>query len=181
MNSLEESTFVIRLLIMNQLCWSILFILIKSNSINCDDDLCNYNIIKSDNHSHICLSNECDQFIDPYSIIVKPNDCKTSFVSLSFSSYKRFHLFLNRIQWKLSDLFSSRRQRLNNKIRLLRIYFNQIDDDDQPIHLNQLIRLGNHIDLYELFIKNLSTNHSLHELIHYHSNNPQWFIIKVQL
>jgi hypothetical protein len=110
--------------------------------------------------------------------MVQPNNCKTKLLYLLFSSYKSFDLFLNRIEWKLGDLFP---RRLNNKIRLLRIYFNSIDDDDQPLDQNQLIRLGNNIDFYQLYIRNFKNQNHLDKLIHYDPNDPIWFIIKVQL
>ncbi|CAF1480104.1 unnamed protein product, partial [Rotaria sordida] len=141
------------------------------------DNICYYMINKSDNSIDSCISDQCYKYIDPYSIMVTPNNCKTNLLYLSFSSYKNYSLFINRIKWKLSDLFPSRSI---NGIRLLRIFINYIDYDDQPVNHNELIRLGNHIDLYELFIKNLPNNYYLDQLIHYDQNYPQWYIIKVQ-
>jgi len=158
--------------------WWILFVLMKYMLVNCDDYLCNYIINKFDNTFDICTSNECDKFVDPYSIMVKPNNCKTKIFSLSFSSYKNFNLFLNRIKWKLGDLFPSK---LNNDIRQLRIFIKHLDFDDQPIHHNELIRLGINIDLYQLYLQNITKNNYLYPLIHYDSNNPQWDIIQIQL
>jgi hypothetical protein len=158
--------------------WWILFLLIKYIEVKSIDDLCNYIITKSDNSYDICLSDECDKFIDPYLIMVKPNNCKTKILYLSFSSYKTFSLFLNRIQWKLGYLFPSK---LNNDFRLLRIYLNEIDDDDQPIDHNQLNRLGINIDVYQLYILNIPEKKYFYGLIHYDPNYPQWNIIKVQL
>jgi hypothetical protein len=110
--------------------------------------------------------------------MVTPNHCKTKNVSLAFSSYKTFTLFLNRISWKLGDLFPSK---LNNHIRLLRIYIKQIDFDDQPIDQYELYRLGRNFDLYQLYLQNLPKNNSLYQLIHYDPNNPQWDVINIQL
>jgi len=166
---------------MIELIWwinSILLILIKFNSMNCSDDLCNYKIIESDLSFNLCISDQCHKYLDPYLIMVQPNNCKTNLLYLLFSSYKSFDLFLNRIEWKLGDLFP---RRLNNKNRLLRIYLNSIDDDDQPLDQNQLIRLGNNIDSYQLYIRNFKNKTHLHKLIHYDPNDPIWFIIKVIL
>ncbi|CAF1039756.1 unnamed protein product [Rotaria magnacalcarata] len=160
--------------------WSIisfLVIFIKSFEVNTIDNLCNYIVSKSDNGFDICLSDQCNKYMDPYEIMVKPNNCKTELLYLSFSSYKNFSLFVNRIPWKLGDLFPSK---LNNQIRLLRIFIDYMDNDDQPTDHNELIRLGIHIDLYELFIKNITNNNKLHGLIHYDQNYPQWFIVKVE-
>ncbi|CAF1282074.1 unnamed protein product [Adineta steineri] len=155
----------------------IFIFLIKFHSINCFDDLCNYLIYQSDQNIDICLSNQCNKYIDPQSIMVKPNNCKTNILYLSFSSYKIFRLFIKRIQWKLGILFSTK---LNKKNRLLRIYLNSIDFDDKPTDDDQLKDLGNNIDLYELYIRNLTNNSRLNESIHYHPNDSQWFIIKIQ-
>jgi hypothetical protein len=158
--------------------WWILFVLTQYKLFKCDDYLCNYIVNKSDNTMDICISNECNKFIDPYSIMVKPNNCKTKILYLAFSSYKNYDLFLNRIKWKLGDLFPFK---LNNYIRLLRIYIKQIDFDDQPIDHNQLIRLGINIDLYQLYLQNITINNYLYKSIHYDSNDPEWDIIKIQL
>ncbi|CAF2810948.1 unnamed protein product [Rotaria sp. Silwood2] len=157
---------------------SLLFVLIKLNKVSSIDNLCYYMVNKSDYTIDICLSDQCYKYIDPYSIMVKPNNCKTNLLCLSFSSYKNYHLFINRTIWKLGDLFPSRSI---NQNRILRIFIHFIDYDDQPVHHNELIRLGNNIDLYELFIKNFTNNSYLHQLIHYDQNYPQWYIIKVQL
>jgi len=158
--------------------WWVLFVLLKYPLVNCDDYQCNYIVNKSDNTFDICISNQCNQFLNPYSIMVEPKNCKTKILYLAFSSYKNFSLFLNRIKWKLGDLFPSK---LTNEIRQLRIYISHIDSDDQPIHHNELIRLGINIDLYELYLQNITKNNYLYELIHYDSINPQWDIIKIQL
>ncbi|CAF3662414.1 unnamed protein product [Rotaria sp. Silwood1] len=157
---------------------SLLFILIQLNKVKTMDNFCNYIVNKSDNSIDICISYQCNKYVDPYSIMVTPNNCKTNILYLSFSSYKNYHLFLDRIQWKLGDLFSSKSSIGN---RVLRIFINYIDNDDKPVHHNELIRLGNHIDLYELFIKNLPNNYHLYQSIHYDRNYPQWHIIKVEL
>ncbi|CAF4965790.1 unnamed protein product [Rotaria sp. Silwood1] len=141
------------------------------------DNFCNYIVNKSNNSIDLCVSYQCDKYVDPYSIMVTPNNCKTNILYLSFSSYKNYRLFLDRTTWKLGDLFSSKSILRN---RLLRIFIDYIDNDDQPVQHNELIRLGNHIDLYELFIKNLPNNHYLYQSIHYDRNYPQWYIIKVQ-
>lgn len=153
---------------------SFLFILIKSFEINS----CNYKINKIDSTFDICVNNKCNNYIDPYSIMVIPNNCKTDLLYLSFSTYKTYSLFLNKTQWKLTDLYQSKQ---NNKIRLLRIFIYSIDNDDKPIDHNQLIRLGFNIDLYELFIKNITNQYYLNRFIHYDLNYPQWFIIKIKL
>lgn len=158
--------------------WLILFLLIKYIEVKSIDDMCNYIITKFDETYDICISDECNKFVDPYLIMVKPNDCKTKILYLSFSSYKNYSLFLNRIKWKLSYLFPSK---INNHIRLLRIYLNHIDYDDQPIHQNELNRLGINIDSYQLYIKNIQDKNKFYGLIHYDPNDPQWDIIKVQL
>jgi hypothetical protein len=158
--------------------WWILFILLKSSLINCDDYLCHYLVNKSDNILDVCMSNKCNEFVDPNWIMVRPNNCKTKYFSLTFSTYKKFHLFLNQIQWKLGDLFPSK---VNNQIRQLRIYIKQIDFDDQPIDQNQLIRLGFNIDLYQLYLQNITSNNYLYQLIHYDPNEPEWDIIRIQL
>lgn len=159
---------------------TILFLLafVKLNSANSIDYLCNYTVEKSDHNLDACLSNQCNKFLDPYSIMVKQNDCKTKSLYLAFSSFKKFDSFINRMTWKLGDLFPSRSQ---NELRTLRIYINRIDDEDQPVHHNELIRLGAHIDLYELYISYIPENDYLHELSHYDPNDPQWYIIKVKL
>jgi len=158
--------------------WWILFILFKSSLINCDDYLCHYVVNKSDNTFDVCMNNKCNEFVDPNWIMVRPIDCKTKYFSLTFSTYKKFHLFLNQIQWKLGDLFPSK---VNNQIRQLRIYVKQIDFDDQPIDQNQLIRLGFNIDLYQLYLQNITPNNHLYQLIHYDPNEPEWDIIRIQL
>ncbi len=150
--------------------WWILFILFKSSSIYCDDYLCNYLVNKSDNTLDVCMNNKCHEFVDPHWIMVRPNNCKTK--------YKKFHLFLNRIQWKLGDLFPSK---INNQIRQLRIYLKHIDFDDRPIDQNELNRLGFNIDLYQLYLQNITPNNHLYQLIHYDLNEPQWDIIQIQL
>ncbi|CAF1511590.1 unnamed protein product [Rotaria sp. Silwood1] len=115
------------------------------------DNFCNYIVNKSDNSIDICISYQCNKYVDPYSIMVTPNNC---------------------------DLFSSKSSIGN---RVLIIFINYIDNDDKPVHHNELIRLGNHIDLYELFIKNLPNNYYLYQSIHYDRNYSQWHIIKVEL
>ncbi|CAF3703510.1 unnamed protein product [Rotaria sp. Silwood1] len=46
-------------------------------------------------------------------------------------------------------------------------------------HRNELIRLGNHINLCELYIKNSPNNYYLYQSIHYDRNYSHWYIIKV--
>ncbi|UJR17856.1 hypothetical protein I4U23_004755 [Adineta vaga] len=154
----------------------ILLLIFSINFVNCLENLCNYLIKNFDTTFDLCLSNECNKYLDPYVLSVKPNDCKTHSVYLSFSSFQTYELFLNRIQWKLSNLFPKKSQ----QIRLLRIYLNQIDSNDYPTHENHLNRLGNHIDIYQLYIQNLTTQNSLQRFIHYDPNDPQWFIIKIR-
>lgn len=158
--------------------WYILFNLLNISIINCDDYLCNYLLNKSDNTEDRCISNKCDQIIDPSFIMVEPNNCKTKNLYLKFSSYKSYHLFLNNIQWKLSNLFLSKS---NNEIRKLRIYLTKIDFDDKPIDHYELNRLGNNIDLYELYLQNITNQFDFYQLIHYYPDDPQWDIIQIQL
>ena len=139
--------------------------------------LCSYVVNTTNSTIDKCRSDQCNRFLDPYSIMVKPKSCKTKLLYLSFSSYKKFSLFLHRIKWKLGSLFSSS---LKNG-RQLRIYIDQIDNDDRPVSHNELIRLGVNIDLYELYIKKIPKPNHLDRLIRYDTNNPEWCIIKVKL
>ncbi|CAF1376996.1 unnamed protein product [Adineta steineri] len=154
------------------------FFLIKFNSINCIKSQCNYTIINSDNSSSICSGDECYQYIDIYSIIVKPNTCKTSLLILSFSSYKKFLLFRDKFDWNLGDLFSFRQ--INNEIRQFILFLDQLDYDDKPFDRDQLIKLGMNIDLYTIYIKNIQNKNYLYGSIHYDLNYPQWNIIKIK-
>ncbi|CAF1417447.1 unnamed protein product [Adineta ricciae] len=157
--------------------WFILFIFFTFNFTNCFGHLCNYIIKNADSTSDLCLSNECHKYLDPLSLTVKPNTCKANFVSLAFSSFQTYQAFLDQTRWELSVLFPKKSQ----QTRLLRIYLNQIHVDDRPTEENHLNRLGNHIDSYQIYVRNLPNELFLQRFIHYDPDDPQWFIIKIQL
>ena len=142
--------------------------------IDCDE--CNYRIIKSNNQSDQCVGTQCFQFEDISSLIVEPKTCKTSFLSLSFSSYEHFLLFRQRLQWKLGDLFV--RKQPTNEIRHLILYLNELEYSARPFDHEQLIELGIHIDLFSIWIRQIHNKNYLEGLRHYH---PQWNIIQVKL
>ncbi|CAF1567806.1 unnamed protein product, partial [Rotaria sordida] len=70
--------------------WSIISLLFVIIKINCMDNICYYMVTKSDNNIDSCISDQCYKNIDPYSIMVTPNNCKTNLLYLSFSSYKNY-------------------------------------------------------------------------------------------
>jgi len=152
--------------------------LLKSCFINCLTNSCDYIISKSDNSSSICISDQCYKFVDFISIMVKPKTYKTSFLSLSFSSYKTFVLFRDRLEWKWGDLFLSRSK---NKVRQLILFLNRLDYNDRPFDHDQLILLGVNIDFYIIYIREILNKSYLYESIHYDPDNPQWNILKLQL
>jgi hypothetical protein len=152
--------------------------LIKYSYINCISNQCNYIVKKCDNSWDRCVGDQSYKFIDLLSIMVEPKDCKTSILLLSFSSYKKFLLFRDQLQWKLGDLFLSKSFNSN---RQLILFLDQLDYNDQPFDYNELIHLGINIDLYILYIKNIKNKNYLYGLIHHDINNPQWNIIKIKL
>jgi hypothetical protein len=157
--------------------FSLLF-LIKYSYVDCMNNKCNYIVKKSDNSSLTCIANQCYQFIDLLSIMVEPKTCKTSLLFLSFSSYKKFILFRDQLQWKIGDLFSSQ---LINENRQFILFLDQLDYDDRPFDYDELIHLGINIDFYTLYIRNIQNKNYLYGSIHYDPNNPEWYIIKIKL
>jgi hypothetical protein len=154
------------------------FFLIKYSFINCKDYQCNYTITKSDNSTEKCFNNQCYQYLDIISIMVEPKTCKTSFLSLSFSSYKNYILFRDRLEWKLGDLFSSR---WINEDRQLILFIDYLDYDDKPFDHNELIRLGINIDFYIIYIRHIENKMYLYGSIQYDPNYPEWHFIKLKL
>ena len=154
----------------------IYFIFIQIFLINGNDLRCDYWIKRSDDKIDLCLNNQCEKYVDPYWIMVRPLDCKTNSLSLKFSTYEKYELFLKNLPWKLSDLFPSKR--ISNEMRKLNIYINDIHSNDQLINQEELNRLGYHLDYLYFYLKNIPSNHSLHPFIHYQSN---WDIIQIQL
>jgi hypothetical protein len=124
------------------------------------------------------MSDECYKFVDFISIMVKPKTCKTSFLSLSFSSYKSFVLFRDRLEWKIGDLFLSRSK---NEVRQLILFINRLDYNDRPFDHDQLILLGVNIDFYIIHIREILNKIYLYQSIHYDPDNPQWNILKLRL
>ena len=158
--------------------WFFFIFLLKFYLINCTrDDQCIYILKRFDNISDECISNECFNIINPESLIIKSKRCKISFLSLSFSSYEKYILFRNNLQWKLSDLFLS--SSLNNHLIL---FLNEFNSQIKPFDQTELIHLGTNIHYFTLYIKNLHNKHLFNGLIHYHSNNSsQWNIIKIKM
>ncbi len=152
--------------------------LIKYCYVDCIHNQCNYTVKKSDNSSERCIADQCYKFVDLISIMFEAKNCKTSILLLSFSSYKNFILFRDQLEWRIGDLFLSR---MINEDRQLILFVDQLDYNDKPFDHNELIRLGIHIDLYILYIKNIKNKNNLYGLIHYDINNPEWNIIKIKL
>jgi len=143
------------------------------------ENRCHYLLSQSNDKYDICLNDQCHQIIDPILIEVKPLDCKTNELYLKFSNYKTYQTFLNRIQKKkISDFFPSKS---SNEQRILRIYLLQVDHDDKILDYQELIEIGHHLDIYQLFISNLTATNHYFPSIQYDQFNSQWNIIQINL
>ena len=158
---------------------SITLVLINLVFINGNNHWCDYWAKKSDDQIEICSNDQCANFVDLQWILVRPLDCKTYSLSLAFSTYEKYEVFLKNIQWKLSDLFPSKKS--DDQLRKLNIFLENLAEKDQPLDQFQLDRLGNHLDLYYIYIRNISSNHSISPLIHFSPNQSQWNFIQIQL
>ena len=161
-------------------CWTYLVIVawrVSSVNTECEYRLSPWN--QTSPRVSVCRSEQCGRVTDPESIIVHPLDCKSRSLSLTFSSWTRFDDFLNRLQWPLSSLFSSRWN--GNVQRRLTIFLHRLDRDDQPLSHDQLLRLGEHIDLYTLLVYSMANPSYFLQSIHHDLHYPRWNIFHVKL
>ena len=155
-----------------------LLILTEVISVHGTSEMCTYVVTKSDNSTEKCAMNECSKYIDLFSVMVEPKTCKTSLLVLSFSSYENFVLFRDQLQWNIGNLFPSERIDQN---RQLILFLDKLNSNDRPFDHDQLVQLGNNIDYYILYVKNIENPNSYDGLIHYDPSNPLWNILQVKL
>jgi len=156
---------------------SLLFLL-QNSLITCEsnNNKCLYQIETRDNRTIECSGDECSKYIDIQSLIAQSATCQTLSLSLAFSTYEHFRLFRNQTKSRLNSLFASS---TSNGNRYLKLYLNQLDFDDKPFQLSELIELGTNIDFYLLFIRKIDKEYE--QLICDQSNDQQWNIIQIQI
>lgn len=166
---------IIKTISLFSLLFSLQTPLITAQSINNNNE-CVYQIKTHDNRTIECLGDQCSKYIDIQSLMVQFETCQTLSLSLAFSTYEHFRLFRNQMKNRLSSLFPSSTSKGN---RYLKLYLNQLDFNDKPFQLLELIELGTNIDFYLLFIRNIAKEYQ--QLISDQSNDQQWNIIQIQI
>ena len=138
---------------------------------------CEYDLLHSNGSVHRCLSDQCDQFVDPSSLKIVDRLCRTSFLSLSFSTYGHVRLFLVELSYPLSMLFL----RQSSVLRVFRLFVHRLNDADQPLAYEEVIRLGTQIDLYQLCILHLPRSFSHRHSVDLLPEYPQWFLVQMKM
>jgi hypothetical protein len=125
-----------------------------------------------------CRSDQCQRSIDPRRLQVQPIDCKTDRLSLAFSSYDDFRRFRTNLGWKLTNIFP---RRSSSEERRLRIFVERVNFKDQPLNLQELIELGDQIDLYQFFFLHLENEDYFPQSRFPDLDFPQWTSFQVKL
>lgn len=138
---------------------------------------CEYDLLHSNGSVHRCVSDQCDQSVDPSSLKIVDRLCRTSFLALSFSTYGHVRLFLTELSYPLSELFL----RQSSVLRIFRLFVHRLNDADQPLAYEEVIRWGTQIDLYQLFILHLPRSFSHPHSVDLHPAYPQWSLIQMKM
>lgn len=128
---------------------------------------CDFWMRTSDGKMDLCLNNQCERLKDPDWIMVRPVECKTNSLSLTFSNYDKYQIFLKNIQWKLSNLFPGK----SDQIRKLNIFLENLPFDDRLIDEDQLNQLGSNLDYLFFYLPIVPSNHSIYRYVHQQSHS----------
>ena len=117
--------------------------------VSLSSEECLIELFNAENHLlDRCRDDQCRHSIDPHRLQVQPIDCKTDRLSLAFSSYEDFRRFRTNLRWQLSGIFP---RRSSSEERRLSIFVKRVKFTDHPLNHQELIELGDQIDLYQLF------------------------------
>jgi hypothetical protein len=138
---------------------------------------CEYDLLHLNGSVHRCLSDQCDQSVNPSSLKIVDRLCRTSFLSLSFSTYEQFLVFLDQLSYPLSELFLGQ----SSIVRVFRLFVHQLNDADHPFAYEEVMRLGIQIDLYQLFVLHLPRLFSHRHSIDRHPEYPQCSLVQMKM